>query len=72
MNKLREVRVVSRVTQFRLALKTGINATKISFIENDLIEPSETEKGKLARALDKNIEEVFPTNEVTLKNMVAR
>ena len=59
MNKLREIRVVKRVTQFRLRLATGINPTKISLAENGLIELSQGEKEKLAKALDASVSEIF-------------
>jgi transcriptional regulator with XRE-family HTH domain len=59
-NRLRDTRVLKRVTQFQLRLQTGINATKISFIENGLVEARDDEKRKLARALGANPEEVFP------------
>ena len=60
MNRLREVRVVKRVTQFQLRLDTGIHQSKISLIENNLMEPRDDEKEKLSRALDANAEEIFP------------
>ncbi len=51
MNRLREIRAVKRVTQFQLRIATGIHQSKISFIENGLIEPKEEEKKRLAKAL---------------------
>ena len=59
-NRLRVIRAERRITQFQLRLQTGINATKISFIENGLVQPREDEKQKLARALGANPEEIFP------------
>lgn len=59
-NKLRVVRAEKRVTQFQLRLQTGINATKISFIENGLVNPTELEKRKLSMALEIPQEQVFP------------
>lgn len=59
MNRLRIIRAERRISQFRLYLKTGINASKISFIENDLIQPTEEEKRKIAKALEASIIEVF-------------
>ncbi len=59
-NKLRIVRAEKRVTQFRLALCAGVNATKISFIENGLVQPNEIEKRKLSQALGVRPEEIFP------------
>jgi len=60
MNRLREVRVVKRITQFQLRLGTGIHQSKISLIENNLMEPRDDEKEKLSRALGANAEEIFP------------
>ena len=59
-NRLKVIRAVQGVTQFKLYLKTKINAGKISLIENDLIQPSEAEKQKLSRALGVKPEEIFP------------
>ncbi len=61
MGRFREVRVVKRITQFQLRLSTGIHQSKISLIENGLIEPREDEKKKLAHALGTNIENLFPS-----------
>jgi len=60
MNRLRVVRAEKRISQFRLRLETGINATKISFIENDLVEATADEKKALAKALDISVSEIFP------------
>lgn len=59
MNKLREKRVVKRITQFQLRLTTGIHQSKISLIENGLLEARDDEKKKLARALGANTEDLF-------------
>ncbi len=61
MNRLREMRAIKRVTQFQLRLQTGINATKISFIENDLVEPRPDEIKRLSRALGVNPGDLFPS-----------
>ena len=60
MNRLRVVRAEKRISQFRLRLETGINAAKISFIENDLVEATADEKRALAKALKVSVEEIFP------------
>jgi predicted transcriptional regulator len=57
MNRLREMRVVKRITQFQLRLATGIHQSKISLIENGLIEPRKDEKQKLGKALHVKSEE---------------
>jgi transcriptional regulator with XRE-family HTH domain len=59
MNKLRETRVVRRVTQFQLRLITGIHQSKLSMIENGLIEPREDERQKIAKALHVKLEEIW-------------
>lgn len=59
MNKLRELRVVKRVTQFQLRIATGIHQSKISMIENGLVTPREDEKKRLAKALGCRPEEIW-------------
>ncbi len=58
-NRLRETRVVKRVTQFQLRIATGIHQSKISMIENGLLLPREDEKEKLAKALGVVVQEIF-------------
>jgi len=65
MNRLREIRVVKRVTQFQLRLVTGIHQSKISFIENGLVEPREDEMKRLSRALGVQMHELFPKKETS-------
>lgn len=60
MNKLRETRVVKRVTQFQLRVATGIHQSKISMIENNLIEPREDERKRLSKALGVMPGDIFP------------
>lgn len=60
MNKLRDVRVLKRITQFQLRIATGIHQSKISFIENGLIEPREDEAKRLSKALGVETQELFP------------
>lgn len=59
MNRLREIRVVKRITQFQLRLSTGIHQSKISMIENGLVAPREDEKQGLAKALHVKPEEIW-------------
>ena len=59
MKKLRETRVVKRVTQFQLRIATGIHQSKISMIENGLIQPREDEKKRLAKALGVQVGEIW-------------
>ena len=64
MNKLREIRVVRRVTQFQLRVSTGIHQSKISMIENGLIQPRDDEKKKLAKALGVQVGEIWGEQEI--------
>jgi transcriptional regulator with XRE-family HTH domain len=66
MNRLREMRVVRRVTQFQLRLQTGIHQAKISLIENGLVIPREDEKKRLAKALGVMPEEIWNGNTANL------
>jgi transcriptional regulator with XRE-family HTH domain len=59
MNRLREARVLKRITQFQLRLSTGIHQSKISMIENGLIEPRSDERQRLAKALGVRPEEIW-------------
>ena len=59
MNRLREIRVVKRVTQFQLRLSTGVHQSKISMIENGLIQPRHDEKRKIAKALGVQVGEIW-------------
>ena len=59
MNRLREIRVIKRITQFQLRLSTGIHQSKISLIESGLIEPREDEKRRIAKALRVRPEEIW-------------
>lgn len=60
MNKLRETRVIKRVSQFQLRLLSGVHQSKISLIENNLIQPRPEEAKKLSKALGASAEELFP------------
>jgi hypothetical protein len=57
----RDLRVIKRVTQSQPRLTTGIHQSKISMLENGLIQPREDEREKLARALGVHVGELFPT-----------
>lgn len=63
MNRLREVRVIKRVSQFQLRLLSGVHQSKISLIENGLMEPRIDEARKLSKALGVRPEEIFPQSE---------
>lgn len=59
-NKLRELRVIPHISQWELALQSGVKQSRISLIENFLVKASTREKIKLSTALKQPIEEVFP------------
>jgi transcriptional regulator with XRE-family HTH domain len=59
MNRLREIRVVKRITQFQLRLFSGIHQSKIAMIENGLVVPSENEKHRLTKALQVSPEDIW-------------
>ena len=61
-NRIREERFKLRMTQYVLTNLSGISQCRISLIENELVEPSEAEKKKLAKALRKNMDEIFINN----------
>jgi len=61
-NRLRETRLLKRITQFQLRILTDIHQSKISLIENGLIDPTQDEQKKLAKALGIKAEELFMNN----------
>jgi transcriptional regulator with XRE-family HTH domain len=63
MNRLREIRMLKRITQFQLRLATGIHQSKISLIENGFVETREDEKERLAEALGVGAEEIWRTDD---------
>ena len=71
MNRLREVRVIKRITQFQLALMTGLYASKISLIENGFVEPSADEMRKIAKALGVQAAEIWSERKDGVGNCLA-
>lgn len=60
-NKLREFRnIPDKISQWSLALKSDIRQSRISLIENCLVKPTARERIRLAEALHKDMDEVFP------------
>lgn len=59
MNKLKVVRFFKGVSQPLLALKTAIQQSRISLIENELVTPREEEKKKIAKALGVKVQDIF-------------
>lgn len=62
-SKLRYERFIRRLTQFRLAATSGVNVSRISLIENGLVEPRPHEKTALAQALGVKVSALFPRKE---------
>jgi transcriptional regulator with XRE-family HTH domain len=58
-NKLYQTRVLRHISQYVIALKTGIQQSRISLIENELVTPREEEKQKIAKALGLKEEDIF-------------
>ena len=59
-NRLREYRIVPRISQWQLALDSGVKQSRISLIENCLVRPTLKEKTKLAEILRQKMEDLFP------------
>lgn len=59
-NRLRMVRAEQRMTQFVLAQKSRVHTSRISHIENELVEPTQNERDRIARALKTDVAIVFP------------
>jgi lambda repressor-like predicted transcriptional regulator len=47
------------MTQFKLSVFTGIIQSRLSYIENCLIEPCQDEKKRIAEALGVKVEEIW-------------
>ncbi len=63
MNRLKVIRAEKRITQFRLALLSNITQSRLSYLENSLLAPTEEEKARLARALGVTVQDIFPENQ---------
>jgi transcriptional regulator with XRE-family HTH domain len=55
---LKTLRAQERISQWKLALKTGIPQSTISLIEKGYIPPSEENRNKIAEALNVSINEI--------------
>jgi transcriptional regulator with XRE-family HTH domain len=65
--KLKEGRFLKNLNQYKLNTLSGVSQPRISLIENELVEPSEDEKRRLAEALGYSIEEIFPDKGGTMR-----
>lgn len=59
-NRIKILRAERELTQRALAIRADINPTRLSFLENDLVQPTEREQKHLARALRADVVEIFP------------
>lgn len=48
---LKVIRMLHRVTQWKMAKETGLSQTKLSLIENGYITPTDVEKLQISRVL---------------------
>jgi transcriptional regulator with XRE-family HTH domain len=60
MNYIKFFRFFEDKSQAALAKQTGLNQTRISRIEREIVPPNSLEKRLLARALNKNRKAIFP------------
>lgn len=60
MNRLRRIRLRVDKSQLQLMKETGINFATISRIERGWLKPTEEQKRKLAKALNAEIDWLFP------------
>ncbi len=60
LRPLRKVRFLLGLTQEGLAVKSGVSQAKISQYERGITRPSEKNRNRLAAALGKQVEKVFP------------
>jgi len=56
MRQLKEIRFFKKINQHQLALLSQVHQSRISLIENGLVEPTEDEKKKIAKALGVEVE----------------
>lgn len=59
-NKMRELRFFQKKTLADLSLTSGINMTRLSFLERSIFSPSPIEKHKISKGLKTPIKEIFP------------
>jgi DNA-binding XRE family transcriptional regulator len=59
-NKVKEMRLKKRLTQYALAKKVRTSPWRISRVERGLTEISKDEKIKIAKALETEVKRIFP------------
>jgi len=62
-NRVKEARFFEKKTQLDLSIKAGIDHATISRIERGYQIPSEKQQRKLAKALNRDIDWLFPDND---------
>ena len=62
MNRLKVCRAEKKITQFQLSVDSGIIQSRLSYIENDLVQPRLDEKKRIAKALGCKPEEIWDKN----------
>lgn len=62
-NRLRLLRAERRLTQMLLWRKCGIAASRISLIENGVVEATHEERTAIAKALKVSVNDIFPPSE---------
>jgi len=58
--QMREARTTRKITQWDMAVKTGISQSKISLMERGYVKAKPHEKEKIASVLGYPLEELFP------------
>lgn len=59
MTRLKKLRFLNEISQFKLANMARVHQSRISLFENGLIDLGEDEKTRLASALGVTVEEIF-------------
>jgi len=60
INRIKARRFINNQTQDVLSNLTGLDRPKISRIENGFVEPKQSEKEALAKALKTSVKDLFP------------
>ncbi len=70
MKQIKEIRESKGMSQWKLAKEAGVNQSRISLIENDLVLPNTKEINRISAALNAQPEELFGLDAV-MKRLVA-
>jgi transcriptional regulator with XRE-family HTH domain len=69
VNYLKQIRFNKRLTQFELAILTGVHQSRISLFENSWAEPRPDEREGLAKAMGVKPGEIWPNKETPYTNL---